>query len=83
MAYHTSPQTLNPLPCLQWFYFKVTGAKRRALEMNIINAGEASFPEAWPGTRAVASYDLDDWWVVALLCCMFCGWCVGGQDEHQ
>ena len=32
--------------------------------VNLVNAGQSSFPEAWPGYKACASYDLKDWFRV-------------------
>jgi hypothetical protein len=43
----------------QWFYFRVAGAKQMPLVLHIVNAGESSFPEAWPGYQGCASYDLN------------------------
>ena len=45
----------------RWFNFRVTGAKGRPLALDIVNAGEASYPRAWEGYRACASYDLVHW----------------------
>jgi len=46
---------------MQWFHFKVSNAKEKKCTYNIINAGEASFPEAWPGYNAAYSYDRKNW----------------------
>lgn len=32
--------------------------------MHITNAGETSYPTAWPGYKAVASYDMQHWFRV-------------------
>ena len=45
----------------QWFNFRVTGAKGVPLHLNITNAGAASFPRAWSGYQACASYDRRHW----------------------
>ena len=46
---------------LQWFHFRVTGAAKRMLSIRIENAGDASYPTAWSGYRACASYDTVNW----------------------
>ena len=45
----------------QWFYFRVTGAAGRELELRILNAGGSSYPLGWPDYRACISYDRDEW----------------------
>lgn len=45
----------------QWFYFQVSGAKHLPCTFNILNAGEAAFPEGWGNYHAVISYDLQNW----------------------
>lgn len=46
----------------QWFHFQVTTQPGQALVLHIVNAGEASYPSAWDGYKACASYDLEAWW---------------------
>ena len=41
----------------RWFYFRVTGCKDKGLHLKIVNAGESSFPVAWPNYNTCASYD--------------------------
>eukprot|EP00884_Botryococcus_braunii_P006405 jgi/Botrbrau1/15766/Bobra.4_1s0128.3 len=48
----------------QWFNFRVTGVSQVGLVIRIVNAGTSSFPEAWPGYIACASYDLEEWFRV-------------------
>ncbi|MEM9194065.1 MAG: M14-type cytosolic carboxypeptidase [Myxococcota bacterium] len=48
----------------QWFHFRVTGARDIALSLRILNADKASYPKAWEGYQACASYDRDDWFRV-------------------
>jgi murein tripeptide amidase MpaA len=48
----------------QWFHFRVTGARGVPLRLRVENAGGASFPEAWKGYQAMASYDLEHWFRV-------------------
>ena len=48
----------------QWFYFRLTGARRERCKMTFDNAGEAAFPDGWPDYRAVASYDRVNWFRV-------------------
>jgi murein tripeptide amidase MpaA len=45
----------------QWFYFRVTGAKGRALELRILNCAGSAYPHGWNGYRACISYDRDEW----------------------
>lgn len=45
----------------QWFHFRLTGVQNTALVVKLVNAGKSSFPEAWPGYKACASYDLKEW----------------------
>ncbi|MDP8994649.1 MAG: M14-type cytosolic carboxypeptidase [Pseudomonadota bacterium] len=45
----------------QWFYFRVTGAAGRSLEIRILNAAGAAYPHGWDGYRACMSYDRDEW----------------------
>ena len=49
----------------QWFYFRLLGGKDRACRFVILNAAEASYPEAWPDGSVVASYDGKDWFRIA------------------
>jgi len=45
----------------QWFYFRVAGAAARPLELRIVNAAGAAYPQGWPGYRARVSDDRRDW----------------------
>jgi murein tripeptide amidase MpaA len=45
----------------QWFYFRVTGAAGRALELRILNAAGSAYPHGWTGYRACLSYDREEW----------------------
>ncbi len=49
---------------LQWFYFRVQGAKGTACKLNLINAGDAAYPEGWDNYRVRASYDRITWFQV-------------------
>lgn len=40
------------------------GAANQPLTMQIINAGQSSYPSAWQGYKACASYDLQRWFRV-------------------
>jgi murein tripeptide amidase MpaA len=48
----------------QWFYFRVTGSPGIARTFRIANGAGASYPVAWPGYEALASYNEDDWFRV-------------------
>ncbi|HMC91483.1 MAG TPA: M14-type cytosolic carboxypeptidase [Allosphingosinicella sp.] len=45
----------------QWFYFRVTGAKGRPLQLRIVNCAGSAYPHGWDGYRACLSYDRDTW----------------------
>ncbi len=49
---------------LQWFYFRMQGAKGQACKVNLINAGEAAYPEGWENYQARASYDRETWFQI-------------------
>ena len=49
---------------LQWFYFRLQGARGQACTMKLLNARQAAFPHGWEGYRAVASYDRQNWFRV-------------------
>ena len=42
----------------QWFYFRVSHVRDRALCLKIVNAAQAAFTDGWEGYEALASYDL-------------------------
>ncbi|MDX1654702.1 MAG: M14-type cytosolic carboxypeptidase [Candidatus Competibacteraceae bacterium] len=50
---------------MQWFYYRLVGARGQACVMKLENAGRATYPEGWRDYRAVASYDRSDWFRVA------------------
>lgn len=45
----------------QWFYFRVTGAAGRALELRLLNGAGAAYPHGWDGYRGCMSYDREEW----------------------
>lgn len=45
----------------QWFHFRVSGAKGRAITLHITNAGKSAYPDGWPGYKARYSDDRQDW----------------------
>lgn len=45
----------------QWFYFRATKLEGKNYRFRLINAGQASYPEAWDGGSIVASYNRRDW----------------------
>lgn len=45
----------------QWFHFRVSGAKGRAVELRIANCGGSAYPGGWSGYRARVSNDRQDW----------------------
>jgi murein tripeptide amidase MpaA len=49
----------------QWFYFRLTGAGGKAVELRIVNCPGSAYPNGWPGYRACVSYDREYWERVA------------------
>ena len=45
----------------QWFHFRVSGAKGRAVTLNITNCGGSAYPGGWNDYSARFSDDRDDW----------------------
>ena len=45
----------------QWFFFRVAGARGRAITCRILNAGGSAYPFGWPGYKVRASDDRVDW----------------------
>jgi murein tripeptide amidase MpaA len=46
---------------MQWFYFRVDGARDEMCTLRIVNAGAASYPKAWAGYRVCTSVDRQIW----------------------
>lgn len=46
---------------LQWFHFRLTGAKGRPCKLIILNAGDTTYPDGWKNYSTCASYDREDW----------------------
>ena len=46
---------------MQWFYFRVDGARDESCILRILNAGKASYPKAWGGYRVCTSVDRQTW----------------------
>lgn len=55
----------NAADIRQWFHFRLLGAAQQAVRMVFENASTATYPDGWPGYRAVASYDRQNWFRVA------------------
>jgi murein tripeptide amidase MpaA len=49
---------------LQWFYFRLHGARGEPCTLRFMNAAHAAFPVGWQNYRAVASYDREHWFRV-------------------
>ncbi|MGE5650532.1 MAG: M14-type cytosolic carboxypeptidase [Bacillota bacterium] len=54
----------NHADFLQWFHFRLQGARGQECVMRFLNAGQAAFPQGWENYQAVASYDLENWFRV-------------------
>ena len=46
---------------MQWFHFRVSGARDQDCVLRIVNASSASYPVAWMGYRACTSADRRTW----------------------
>lgn len=46
---------------LQWFHFRVAGARDQPLTLHIDNAGACSYPKGWEGYQARVSTDRKTW----------------------
>ena len=46
---------------MQWFYFRSMAFQPGTVRYEITNAGEVSFPEAWPGSQVCVSTDRKTW----------------------
>ncbi|NRA62417.1 MAG: carboxypeptidase family protein [Psychrobium sp.] len=49
---------------MQWFHYRLTGAKGVECNMIITNANDCAYVEGWPDYQAVASYDRQTWFRV-------------------
>lgn len=49
---------------LQWFYFRVQGAKDQKCKLHLVNAKDAAYPEGWDNYQARASYDREEWFQI-------------------
>lgn len=49
---------------LQWFYFRLQGAKGEFCKLNLMNAGEAAYPEGWENYQVRVSYDRETWFQI-------------------
>ena len=45
----------------QWFYFRLTGGRDRALELRLTNCAGAAYPHGWDNYRACLSEDRETW----------------------
>jgi murein tripeptide amidase MpaA len=50
---------------MQWFHFRVSGARGVPCTFRLTNAASASYPPAWEGYRAVVTTDRREWTRVA------------------
>lgn len=49
---------------LQWFYFRLQGARGELCTIRFLNAAQAAFPDGGGGYQVVASYDRENWFRV-------------------
>jgi murein tripeptide amidase MpaA len=45
----------------QWFYFRLTGAAGKPVELRITNGAGAAYPHGWDGYKACLSHDREYW----------------------
>lgn len=45
----------------QWFHFRVSGARGRAITLDIVGVAQSAYPEGWPDYRARGSTDRQNW----------------------
>ncbi|MFC7500330.1 M14-type cytosolic carboxypeptidase [Enterovirga sp. GCM10030262] len=45
----------------QWFYFRLTGAGGKAVELRLLNCAGSAYPNGWDKYRACLSYDREYW----------------------
>ena len=45
----------------QWFYFRLTGAGGKPVELRITNCADSAYPNGWDQYRACLSYDREYW----------------------
>lgn len=68
-AEHAGEIALNLRPdshadFMQWFYFRLQGARDQKTVIRILNAGVATYAKGWENYHAVASYDRESWFRV-------------------
>ena len=49
---------------IQWFYFRLQGARGQACTIRLLNAGQSAYPKGWEDYQAMASYDRVNWFRV-------------------
>ena len=49
---------------MQWFYFRLQGARAQDCQIRFMNAAQATYPDGWSDYQAVASYDRVAWFRV-------------------
>jgi len=45
----------------QWFHFRLTGGRGRAIELRLVNCAGAAYPHGWENYRACLSEDRERW----------------------
>ena len=51
----------NTADFFQWFHFRLEGKVGGSCRINIVNAGDSSYPSAWSGYDVCTSWDRQDW----------------------
>lgn len=55
----------NQSQFLQWFYFRLSGAKGLDCNLSIRNASQTTYPKGWEGYSVATSHDLASWYRTA------------------
>lgn len=50
---------------LQWFHFSVSGVSNKTCTLQIVNAGQTTYPKGWEGYDVVTSFDRQHWFRTA------------------
>lgn len=51
----------NASDFLQWFHFRLDGEVGQLCKINIVNAGESSYPSGWPNYNVCTSWNRQSW----------------------
>jgi len=61
-AIHLEIESDHQSDFLQWFYFRLSGAKGVDCKLSIDNASRTTYPQGWDGYSVATSHDLNAWY---------------------